>query len=152
MIGTKIEKMIAINEDGSQSVSYDTDQYRTAADWCNANNAIIVEYDDRYEVIAVEEEMLTDEEQRALIKVRLTAVVQSWMDKTVQARNYDSILTACSYAGSADEKFNAEGTACKAWRDRVWRTCYAIEDEVLAGTRKVPTEEELITELPELEW
>ena len=145
-------RVITVNEDGSQSISYDTKQYRIAADWCNANNAIIAEYDDRYEVIVVKEEVLTDEEQRALIKARLTAVVQSWMDKTVQTRNYDNIHTACTYAYSTDEIFKKEGTACLAWRDNVWRTRYNILNEVLAGNREIPTEEELIAELPKLEW
>lgn len=152
MIGTKIEKTIIPNEDGSQSFVYDTEQYQIASKWCNTNNATIVEHDTYFEVVAIEEETLTEEEQQALIHAQLTATAQAWMDKTAQTRNYDSILTACSYAGSTDKTFNAEGTACKAWRDSVWRACYAIEAEVLAGTREIPTEEELIAELPVLEW
>lgn len=95
---------------------------------------------------------LTEEEKQALIQAQLTAAVQSWMDKTVQARNYDNIHSACTYVNSTDEIFRAEGTACLAWRDNVWRTCYNILNDVLSGKREIPTEEELIAELPVLEW
>ena len=91
---------------------------------------------------------LTEEQ----IQAHLTQVVQNYMDKTVQTRGYDNIHTACTYANSTDETFKAEGTACVAWRDAVWRKCYDILAEVKAGTREIPTEEELISELPKLEW
>ena len=74
------------------------------------------------------------------------------MDKTVQTRGYDNIHTACTYANSTDETFKAEGTACVVWRDAVWRKCYDILAEVQAGARAVPSAEELISELPKLEW
>lgn len=91
---------------------------------------------------------LTEEQ----IQAHLTQVVQNYMDKTVQTRGYDNIHTACTYANSTDETFKAEGTACVSWRDAVWRKCYDILAEVKAGTREIPTEEELISELPKLEW
>lgn len=91
---------------------------------------------------------LTEEQ----IQAHLTQVVQNYMDKTVQTRGYDNIHTACTYANSTDETFKAEGTACVVWRDAVWRKCYDILAEVQAGARAVPTAEELISELPKLEW
>lgn len=150
MIGTKIKKLISQNEDGSQYINYDTELYLTASEWCNSNNAVIVDKDEYYEVEAIQEP--TEEEKQALIQVQLTAAVQSWMDRTVQVRNYDNIYTACTYAYSTDETFKKEGTACLVWRDDIWRTCYNILNEVLAGTREIPTEEELIAEMPKLEW
>ena len=91
---------------------------------------------------------LTEEQ----IQGHLTQVVQKYMDTTVQTRGYDNINTACTYASSTDETFRAEGAACVAWRDAVWRKCYDILAEVKAGTRAVPTAEELISKLPKLEW
>lgn len=89
----------------------------------------------------------------ANVQAELTKAVQDYMDKTVQARNYDSIHTACTYANSTDEKFSAEGKACVVWRDQVWRTCYNILDSILNGSRSnIPTAAELIAELPKLEW
>lgn len=86
------------------------------------------------------------------VTAQFTEIVQSWLDKTVQQRGYDSIHTACTYANSTDATFAAEGAACVAWRDKVWRHCYGVLDSVLAGERAVPTAEELISELPTLEW
>ncbi len=150
MIGTKIEKTVIQNEDGRQSFIYDTDIYLKCSQWCNENNAVIADKGDFFEVETVPEQ--TTEEQQALIQTHLTAAVQSWMDKTVQARNYDNIHTACTYAYSTDEIFKAEGQACLAWRDNVWRTCYNILNKVTAGERTIPTYEELVEELPKLEW
>lgn len=92
------------------------------------------------------------EEYQAEIQKMLTDGVQNYMDTAAQTRGYDNIHTACSYANSTDEIFKAEGTACLAWRDSVWRTCYNILDEVKAGTRPIPTLEEVIAELPKLVW
>ena len=97
---------------------------------------------------AYKEAPLTEEQ----IQAHLTQVVQNYMDKTVQTRGYDNIHTACTYANSTDETFRAEGAACVSWRDAVWRKCYDILAEVKAGTREIPTEEELLAELPVLDW
>ena len=78
--------------------------------------------------------------------------VQDYLDSTSRQRGYDGIVSLCSYKGSTDAIFDKEGTAGVAWRDLVWRTCYTIRDEVLAGTRTIPTIEELISELPEFTW
>lgn len=89
----------------------------------------------------------------AEVQAYLTKAVQDYMDRTVQTRNYDSIHTACTYANSTDPKFSAEGKACVVWRDGVWRTCYDIQNAILSGARtNIPTAEELIAELPKLEW
>lgn len=94
----------------------------------------------------------TEEEKQEKIKNYLKTIAQNWMDKTVQEREYDGVHTACLYVNSPIEKFQKEGQACLEWMSAVWVKCYAIQDEVLAGTREIPTEEELIAELPVLEW
>ena len=81
------------------------------------------------------------------IAEKLTAIVQEYLDKTVQSRNYDNIASACSYANSTDPIFAAEGKACVAWRD-----CYQIQDNVIKGLSGIPTADELISNLPVLEW
>ncbi len=88
----------------------------------------------------------------AEIQKQLTDAVQNYMDTTVQARNYDNINSACTYANSTDHIFATEGVACVKWRDAVWRKCYDMLAEVKAGTRAIPTAEEVIAELPALEW
>lgn len=79
-----------------------------------------------------------------------TVAVQDHLDAEAQARNYDDIVSACSYAG-APNPFQAEGTAFVAWRGACWAACYAIMDEVEAGTRAQPTIGGLVALLPEFQ-
>lgn len=86
------------------------------------------------------------------IQEALTKAVQEYMDTTVQTRGYDNINSACSYSTSTDAVFLAEAQACVVWRDKVWRYCYNALAQVLAGQRDIPTADQLISELPELDW
>jgi hypothetical protein len=80
------------------------------------------------------------------------SAVQGRLDAFAQTRNYASIMSACSYAASANPKFKAEALYCIAARDASWTKCYEIMDAVLSGERDAPTLDELIAELPALEW
>lgn len=91
----------------------------------------------------------TQEEILAQAKVNFINIVQTHLDSAAQARGYDSVISACSYAG-ASNPFQAEGAAFVAWRGNVWATCYTIMGEVVAGTRAIPTETELLALLPAL--
>lgn len=89
--------------------------------------------------------------QAEIIKNGLITAVQSHMDSTAQSSGYDDIKTACTYADeSAVPQFQSEGQAFRAWRSLVWAYCYEIMADVLDGKRQVPTEEQLIAELPKL--
>ncbi|MDZ7595881.1 MAG: hypothetical protein U0932_14630 [Thiobacillus sp.] len=86
------------------------------------------------------------------IVAALTRDVQAHLDATARTRNYDGILSLCSYAASTNPTFSAEGLAGVAWRDAVWAACYAIMAAVQAGTRAVPTTAALLAELPPMAW
>lgn len=86
------------------------------------------------------------ETQEELVQ-RLTNTVQAHLDKTARERNYDSILSACSYA-AAPNPFQVEGLAFLNWRSSVWSTCYQILADVQANTRSIP--EDIVSELPGL--
>lgn len=77
--------------------------------------------------------------------------IQTHLDMEAKNKGYDSILSACSYAGEPN-RFQAEGKAAIRWRADVWDTAYTILAEVEAGTRTQPTVEELISELPTINW
>lgn len=81
-----------------------------------------------------------------------TVGVQSMLDTKAQERNYDGILSACTYATSTNAKFKAEGQACSDWRDAVWAKCYDVLGQVKAGTLTQPTMSELLAMLPQLVW
>jgi hypothetical protein len=81
----------------------------------------------------------------------LTAAVQAHLDTTAQEHGYDSIYTACTYADEpAVAQFQLEGQALRAWRSLVWAHCHGVMAAVQAQQRAVPTEAELIAELPAL--
>lgn len=92
---------------------------------------------------------LAPQTQEQIVKGFVEAV-QNFMDSKAQELNYDSIFTAITYENDTNIKFAKEAEAFKAWRSKVWTTCYAVLDEVLAGTRAIPTKEELLALLPEL--
>lgn len=90
----------------------------------------------------------TPEEQLAIF----TAVIQHHLDSFALTRNYDSILSASTYATSTNPKFHTEGQYAVKARDLTWAKAYAIFDDVLSGVRLMPTTEEIIADLPPLEW
>ena len=80
------------------------------------------------------------------------AAVQKPLDDFARTRNYDSILSACTYATSTVPKFAAEGQYCVAARDATWVKCYEVLAAAEAGSRPMPTLDELLAELPVLTW
>lgn len=80
------------------------------------------------------------------------AAVQQHLDAFARTRNYDGILSAATYATSQVPKFKAEGQYAVEARDATWAKCYEIMAAVEAGSRPMPTTDELIAELPVLTW
>ena len=99
-------------------------------------------------------EMAQDEKDAYRVKTvrEYELAVQRHMDEKVKEREYDSMISACTYASSNNLKYGPEGQACLNWRDSVWDKCYEVLGEVDAGTRQPPTIDELIAELPTLTW
>lgn len=81
-----------------------------------------------------------------------TAKVQARLDDFAKTRNYDSMLSACTYATSTVPRFAQEAAYCVDMRDATWSTCYGIVAAVKAGNRPMPTWAQIESELPALSW
>lgn len=86
------------------------------------------------------------------IIAQYTDGVQQRLDTFARTRNYDGILSAATYATSVMPKFKAEGQYAVEARDATWAKCYEILAAVEAGSRPMPTLDELLAELPVLTW
>ena|GEM_PF-712246 len=77
--------------------------------------------------------------------------LQKYMDKKADTYGFDNVFNAASYSNSKVEKFKNDAETILDWRDSVWDNAYSIMEKVLTGQRPIPTLEELINELPQLE-
>lgn len=89
---------------------------------------------------------------QAEILAAYTAAIQARLDDFAKTRGYDGILPACTYATSSVPKFAAEGQYAEEARDATWAKSYEILAAVEAGTRPMPTIDEIMLELPLLAW
>jgi hypothetical protein len=81
----------------------------------------------------------------------LTVAVQAHLDAAAQARGFDDIKSAVTYADEPTvPSFQSDGRRFRAWRSLSWQKCYEVMAAVKDGTRPIPSSNELISELPEL--
>lgn len=78
--------------------------------------------------------------------------VQAMLDAKARERNYDGILSLCSYITSTNLAFAAEAAAGVAGRDAAWSTCYQALADVQNNLRPAPTVAALLAEIPAIVW
>jgi hypothetical protein len=76
--------------------------------------------------------------------------VQKALDDWAKTRNYDGILSLCSYATSTIEKFRTEGQRGVAVRDMSWASAYQYLADVNSGKRPLIAPDDLVAELAPL--
>lgn len=92
-------------------------------------------------------------QQQLTLQDAIVAATQQRLDDFARTRNYDGILSACTYATSAVPKFAAEGQYAVQARDATWAALYQFMADVQAGTQPVPTGfEDVGPLLPPLAW
>lgn len=77
--------------------------------------------------------------------------VSAWLSGYVaETYGYDNIVSAASYAGDKNPKFNAEGTAARAWRSDCFIALYAALPTYAAmAPDQWPTMDYIIANLPQ---
>lgn len=96
---------------------------------------------------------LTAEQLAAQLQTTVVARTQQRLDDFARTRNYDSILSLCTYATSPTPRFAAEGQYGVTVRDTTWATLYEILGEIQAGARPMPAGyADIEPDLPPLMW
>jgi hypothetical protein len=80
-------------------------------------------------------------------KNELTQAVQQHLDQVAVNHGYDSIISACSYAGVSNA-FQQDGIDFLNWRASCWTTANQVLNDVTNNIIPIPTAEELILLLP----
>ena len=131
------------------------DYPESVAQWCNENNAYIEEIEPidghrRFQVVAVPEpEPPTAQD----IINKYDTAIENWLDSTVQQRNYKNVESCISYEGDNNPKYAREAEAVKAWRSAVYTQAEVLIAQYIGGDISVvPQIEEIIAELPQLDW
>ena len=123
-----------------------------AAEWCNNNNAHIDEItkdgvvERTFEIMANQPPSM--EEQKKIYE----NAVQSHLDAMARTRGYDNTYTCLSYLNSTDEIWKRESIAFNIWRDSVWHKAHEILNAFMAGEIEQPTIDEVIEQLPKINW
>ena len=93
------------------------------------------------------------DEDFAVTTRRLSYQVQDKLNRFAIERQYDDILSACSYSTSTNAQFAADATRCIELRDATWVAVNAVFAAAKIGSRTLPqTFAELLPELPALTW
>ena len=131
------------------------DYPESVAQWCNENNAYIEEIEPidghrRFQVVAVPEpEPPTAQD----IINKYDTAIENWLDSTVQQRNYKNVESCISYEGDNNPKYAREAEAVKAWRSAVYTQAEVLIAQYIGGDiSTVPSIEQIIAELPQLNW
>ena len=158
MIGTKFYKPLQPNYiqqevDGEvvsvENTSGNCDKdYAQAAQWCNENNAAIEDKGEYYEVIALPEPTL-EEQQQTLIKQYQNAI-QDRLDSEARALGYDNADRVIMRQNSTNPRYKAEGEAFNVWYDQMWGYGNDMLNRVLAGEIEIPSLEDFLAGLPSL--
>lgn len=89
----------------------------------------------------------------AQIREQIVIDTQTHLDVFAQTREYDNMLSLCTYATSTVEKYRIEGQYGVDARDATWEALYQIFDEADAGKRPEPTSfADVVGDLPALAW
>lgn len=130
----------------ADAVEITVEEHRALMDAQSAGKHIVAGVDGK--PMAVDRDPPTSSE----IITSFTGAIQARLDAFAQERGYDGILSASTYAASKVPKFKAEGQAAVNLRDATWAAAYQILADVEAGTRPMPSVDEIMAELPATVW
>lgn len=98
-------------------------------------------YHETWTLLDLPEEAIANNRANAAktLQEAVVTATQARLDTWAKEKNYDGILSACTYASSTVLMFQADGQLAVNNRDATWSTLYTILAGVQAGTRPMPT-------------
>ena len=82
-----------------------------------------------------------------------SAIVTKRLDDFAKTKDYDNIVSLCSYVDDPDENLDKEGRRGRFLRSQAWTSIRGYQNQVLTGELPVPrTEKELLACVPEFTW
>ena len=86
-------------------------------------------------------------------KAEILDIVSKNLDIFAQTRNYDSIVSACTYVTSSVQKFAEEGSYCVELRSATYLKVQEIFAQIDSEERQLPSGyDEIRSELPVMQW
>lgn len=80
------------------------------------------------------------------------SAIELHVDNVAASKSYANALSLAGYATSTVPQWQAETIAFVAWRDQVWVYSFTELSKFQNGEREIPTIEEFIAELPQIQW
>lgn len=100
-----------------------------------------------------EELVVAQAKQIETTKQDIIVKTQTRLDAFARTRNYDGILSACTYVTSTVPSFKSDADYCVSARDATWAALYAFMTVVEAGQAPMPTSfADVEPLLPVLSW
>ncbi len=82
-----------------------------------------------------------------------SVIVTKRLDDFAKTKDYDNIVSLCSYVDDPDENLDKEGRRGRFLRSQAWTSIRGYQNQVLTGELPVPrTEKELSACVPEFTW
>ena len=82
----------------------------------------------------------------------IEGAIDEHIAETVAAKGYTSVDSLAKYFFSSNAEFKADAEDATNWVTAVWDRAHELQDQFIAGTLPIMTPEQIIDELPELEW
>lgn len=84
-------------------------------------------------------------------QARVGAMVQAWIDSVCTSGTpyFRDIFSARGYVNDPNPAYHARAAALRDWSSSVWTYLDEVAAGVMAGNRSVPTDAELMAELPQ---
>jgi hypothetical protein len=109
-----------------------------------------------YEIFALSPTVIAEKREQFMVdKIKaLRAFLLKTMEAKARSLGYGGegipgYLSIGNFVGSHVAKYDLEARSYNHWRDVIWDTCTEMQEQVILGVMPIPSEEELLSMMPE---